>query len=296
VWELVTLNRIRIAQAACTAPTPMMSQTRMDPQPPRRPQRRRVQPQGRLLLDAGPVRRYPEPMRGVAWLAALTLSVPWAAQTGEKELVLTITGPQLRSGVVSELAWDGGTLVIQGVFVDASGQLAAQYFAKPAGNTTLQTWREHSAASLQYWQTKSNRRSPTGLGSISVVSDSKLPMYGVGSLAQRMGDAVTMGGTITTHVITLHDLKLHERISAVAPYDGETWSWSPLELNRIAYVDGKGDLWVAYADGRSPRRIARGDFTLPAWSGDGRMIAVAERKSDRWEISVIHLPADLRRE
>jgi hypothetical protein len=235
-------------------------------------------------------------MRGVLWLAALTLSVPCAAQTGEKEVVLTITGPQLRSGVVAELAWDGGTLVIQGVFIDPSGQLAAQYFAKPAGTTTLEKWREHSAASLQYWQTKSNRRSPTGLGSISVASDSKLPMYGVGSLAQRMGDAVTMGGTITTHVITLHGLKLHERISAVAPYDGEIWSWSPLELNRIAYVDGKGDLWIAFADGQSPRRIARGDFTLPAWSGDGRMIAVAERKSDRWEISVMHLPADLRHE
>ena len=64
-------------------------------------------------------------MRGVAWLAALTLSVPCAAHTPEKELVLTLTGPQLRSGVVSELAWDGGTLLIQGVFVDASGQLAA---------------------------------------------------------------------------------------------------------------------------------------------------------------------------
>ena len=235
-------------------------------------------------------------MRGLVWLAVLALAVPCAAQTAEKELVLTITGPQLRSGVVSEVAWDGGTLVIQGVFVDSSGQLAAQYFAKPAGNTTLQNWREHSAASLRYWQTKSNRRSPTGLGSISLASDTKLPMYGIGSLAQRMGDAVNMGGTITTHVITLHGLTLHERISAVAPYDGEIWSWSPLELNRIAYVDGKGDLWIASADGRSPRRIARGDFTLPAWSDDGRMIAVAERKSDRWEISVMHLPADLRRE
>jgi hypothetical protein len=235
-------------------------------------------------------------MRGLVWLAALMLSVPCAAQKPEKELVLTITGPQLRSGVVAEVAWDGGTLVVQGVFVDPAGNLAAQYFAKPAGATTFQNWREHSAGSLRYWQTKSNRRSPTGLGIISLTSDSKLPMYGVGSLAQRMGDAVNMGGTTTTHVVRLHDLTLHERISAVAPYDGEIWSWSPLELNRIAYVDGKGDLWVAHADGRSPRRIARGDYTLPAWSDDGRLIAVAERKSDRWDISVIHLPADLRRE
>jgi len=80
-----------------------------------------------------------------------------------------------------------------------------------------------------------------------------------------------------------------------AAQTGEIWSWSPLELNRIAYADGEGDLWVACADGRSPRRIVRSDFTLPAWSDDGRVIAAAERKPDRSEISVIHLPADLRR-
>ena len=235
-------------------------------------------------------------MRGVLWLAALTLAVPCAAQTGEKEVLLTITGPQLRSGVVSELAWDGGTLVIQGVFVEGSGRLAAQYFARPAGTTTLESWPEHSAASLQYWQTKSNRRSPTGLGNISVTSDSKLPMYGVGSLAQRMGDAVTMGGTITTHVITLHDLTLHERISAVAPYDGEVWSWSPADVNRVAYVDEKGDLWIAKADGRGPELVLKGKYTLPAWSEDGRVVALAERKGDggKCEISVLHLPERFR--
>jgi hypothetical protein len=32
-------------------------------------------------------------MRGEVWLAALMLSVPCAAQTGEKEVLLTITGP-----------------------------------------------------------------------------------------------------------------------------------------------------------------------------------------------------------
>ena len=69
-----------------------------------------------------------------------------------------------------------------------------------------------------------------------------------------------------------------------------------MELNRIAYVDGKGDLWVARADGGKPQRLLRGDYTLPAWSDDGRAIAVAERKDGgrRWDISAVLLPEALR--
>jgi Tol biopolymer transport system component len=39
----------------------------------------------------------------------------------------------------------------------------------------------------------------------------------------------------------------------------------------------------------------RGNFTLPAWSDDGRQIAIAERKNGgrKWEISVITLPPRL---
>ena len=96
-------------------------------------------------------------------------------------------------------------------------------------------------------------------------------------------------------IVRLGKLVLHERESGVAPYDGEVWSWSPAELNRIAYVDGKGDLWVAAADGRNARRLLKGDFTLPAWSDDGKAIAVAEKKDGgrRWDISVVLLPEDL---
>jgi hypothetical protein len=142
---------------------------------------------------------------------------------------------------------------------------------------------------------KSSRISPTGLGRISLTSDTKLPQYGIGSLERRLGDAVAMGGTMTTYVLRLGELVLLERLGAEPPYDGETWSWSPPELNRIAYVDQNGDLWVASADGRSPKRLLRGDFTLPAWSEDGRLIAVVERRNNgaRWDISVIHLPPNL---
>ena len=61
-------------------------------------------------------------------------------------------------------------------------------------------------------------------------------------------------------------------------------------------MDGKGDLWVASADGRNARRLLKGDFTLPAWSDDGKAIAVAEKKDGgrRWDISVVLLPEALR--
>ncbi|MCA1561136.1 MAG: hypothetical protein LC753_08640, partial [Acidobacteria bacterium] len=123
----------------------------------------------------------------------------------------------------------------------------------------------------------------------------KMPQFGIGSLERRIGDAVDLGGTQTKTQIRLGSLTLLER-DGQEPYDGETWSWSPAPLNRIAYVDGKGDLWVARADGRNARRLMKGNFTLPAWSDDGRTIAVAERMDGgrRWEISVIHLPPDLR--
>jgi hypothetical protein len=149
---------------------------------------------------------------------------------------------------------------------------------------------------MEYWNLKSKRVSPTGLGTITSQADSKMPMYGVASLERRVGDAVEMGGMQQKIVLRLGRLVIHERVQAIEPYDGEVWSWSPPELNRIAYVDGKGGLWIATADGRNARRLLKGDFTLPAWSDDGRTIAVAERKDGgkRWDISLILLPPDLR--
>ena len=68
-----------------------------------------------------------------------------------------------------------------------------------------------------------------------------------------MIEAAEMGGTQQKSELKLGSLKLLER-DGPEPDDGETWSWSP-ELNRIAYVDGRGDLWVAGADGRNPQRL-----------------------------------------
>ena len=233
--------------------------------------------------------------------AILAVALPLYAQNVEKQLVVRITSEQIEGGILSEITWDGGVLMLQGVIAQPDGQLAARYFVVPAQGITLEKRKEPTDASEKYWRTKANRLSPTGLGKITGGSDQSMPMYGVAGgregQQQRIADAISMGGMQEKHVLRVGTLTIHERTNNIEPYDGEVWSWSPPELNRIAYVDGKGDLWVAYADGRSPRRLLKGDFTLPAWSDDGKLIAVAEKKKggQTWEISVIHLPEALRK-
>jgi hypothetical protein len=230
-------------------------------------------------------------------IAILGLPVAAGAQAGDKELVATITGPMLKGGIVSELAWDGGVLVIQTVAMEPSGAMKAGYFTAPGRGMEVVAATAVPPGMDRYWKMKSSRVSPTGLGRIIDKHDAKLPMYGIASQEQRLMDAHEMGGTVRTHALDLHGLTIHSRSTGVPPYDGEVWSWSPPELNRIAYVDGKGDLWIARADGRGPERVLKGNYTLPAWSDDGRTLAVAERKDGgrSWDVSVIHLAEKHRR-
>ena len=219
-----------------------------------------------------------------------------AGQTVEKQHVLTITAQEIDGGVLSEITWDNGALLLQGAVANPDGSLSGRYIIVPAGSTTMARLKDQTARSLEYWNLKSKRVSPTGIGTITSRADSKMPMYGISNLERRVGDAVEMGGMQQKVQLRLGKLVIHERPEAVEPYDGEVWSWSPAELNRIAFVDGKGGLWIATADGRDARKLLKGDFTLPAWSDDGRAIAVAERKDGgrRWDISIVLLPADLR--
>jgi len=221
---------------------------------------------------------------------------PAAAQAVEKQAVASITAAHLKGGIVSELVWADGMLVVQGAFLSATGQITAEYYVAPAAGTELVRMSGPATAAEAYWRRKASRVSPTGLGRITAGTDAKMPYYGVGSLDRRIRDAVDMGGIQQRHVLRLADLVLLDRTSDQPPYDGETYSWSPAELNRIAYVDAKGDLWVARADGARPQRLLKGDFTLPAWSDDGRAIAVVERNGGgrRWDVFLVYLPEALR--
>ena len=233
-------------------------------------------------------------------LCVLLAALPSAAvppdQGVERQHVLTISAADIESGVLSEVTWDKGALLIQGVIANPDGSLSGRYVVIPANGTTLVKAKEQTPDSIAYWERKARRTSPTGIGAITTGSDSKLPMAGIASLERRMMDANDMGGMRQKTSVLLGHLVLHEREDGREPYDGEIWSWSPAELNRIAYVDGKGDLWVATADGRNAQRLLKGDFTLPAWSDDGKAIAVAEKKDGgrRWDISVVLLPENLR--
>ena len=230
-----------------------------------------------------------------ATLLAVLLLFPAAAtaQDAEKRLIVTITAAELKGGVVSEITWDGGSVVLQGAFANPDGTLSAQYWVTPADNIKLSQRTNHTEKSAAYWETKSRAVSPTGVGRITTSTDAKLPMYGIANQEQRMVDAAQHGGTQKHHIVRLGKLIIHERNGPAPPYDGEVWSWSSPEINKIAYVDKDGDLWIASAEGTNPERILKGNFTLPAWSDDGRIIAVAEKKNNgtKWEISIVHVPA-----
>ena len=70
------------------------------------------------------MRHVPAP---VASLLCVNLAAPSLAatpQAPDKELVAAISGPTLAGGVVTGLAWDGGTLVIQTVGVEKTAPVA----------------------------------------------------------------------------------------------------------------------------------------------------------------------------
>jgi hypothetical protein len=229
-------------------------------------------------------------------LIAAVLAPAVAAQRLDKELVVSISGPDLERGIVSELLWDGGTLIVQSVAVQPDGQLMPRYFAAPGANMALQRLAAAPASAERYWKMKSSRVSPTGLGTISARQDAQLPMFGIGSTQNRLLNSVEIGRMDVTHEFLLGKVVIHSRKSPEPPYDGEVWAWSEPELNRIAYVDAKGDLWIAHADGKRAERVLRGPVTLPAWSEDGRLIAVTERKDDgaRWDVSIVRVPERFR--
>jgi hypothetical protein len=134
-------------------------------------------------------------------LASVAIGVAAAAQSPDREPLATISHETIERGIVSEVAWDGGTLLIQTVAMRPTGELAPRYFASPAPGMALKHLPVAPPALEDYWKNKSSRISPTG----------------------------------------------------------EVWAWSPARLNRIAYVDGGGDLWIAHRrHGRRtdcPRRL-----------------------------------------
>ena len=139
-------------------------------------------------------------------------------QAVERQHVLTITAPDIDGGILSEITWDNGALLLQGVVANPDGSLSARYVLIPAKGTTLDaTEGPDRPVDRVLGEEIEARSAPPGVGSISSAVDSKMPMYGIASLEQRMGDAHDMGGMQQKVVVRLGKLVLHERESGVAP-------------------------------------------------------------------------------
>src|SRR5687767_720272 len=102
-------------------------------------------------------------MRATILAAALLVPSTVFTQTAEKRVIVTVTANELKGGVVSEITWDGGTIVLQGVFANPDGSLSAQYWVTPAENISLQQRTSHTPTSANYWDTKAKTTSPTGI-------------------------------------------------------------------------------------------------------------------------------------
>ena len=79
-------------------------------------------------------------------LVALGCAPVVHAQNVEKQTVLTITSEQIEGGILSEITWDGGVLMLQGVIAQPDGQLAARYFVVPAQGITLEKRKDPTPA------------------------------------------------------------------------------------------------------------------------------------------------------
>ena len=213
----------------------------------------------------------------------------------EKQLVLTITATELEGGILSEITWDNGTLMLQGVIANPDGSLSGRYLVVPAKGTTLGHLKGQTDQSLAY-----GTRKPTG--------SARRPRSHRGR--DRREDADVRRGQPRTADRRGGRHGRHATQAHAAP-----WETGPARAGHrrralrrrgvvlvarraesIAYMDGKGDLWVAAADGSRPQRLLKGAFTLPAWSDDGRSIAVAEKKDGgrRWDVVLVALPEALR--
>lgn len=139
--------------------------------------------------------------------AAVTVA---AGQAVERQHVLTIKAPDIDGGILAEITWDNDALMLQGVVANPDGSLSGRYLLMPAKSTKLERRTEHTDASLQYWEKKSKRLSPTGIGAITSIADSKMPMYGIASLERRMGDANGMGGMRQKWIVRLSKLIIQD--------------------------------------------------------------------------------------
>jgi hypothetical protein len=132
----------------------------------------------------------------------------------------------------------------------------------------------------------------------SVVSPCGTPIR-VGDRSQRV--VYLLSGTIigraTAHWSDFPALGCGTNVRAVVEseefdylYPGSTYSWAPPGGRAIVYTD-EYKMFILSEDGRRKKKVASGNYSLPAWSDDGGKIAVVSYAFPGmvWKIDLVSL-------
>lgn len=200
-------------------------------------------------------------------------------------------------GEPTELAWgpDGAQFFLQTSERDKQAMIAnPRFFLISASDAKVKKVDEKPDWEAPYWLFKSNEYAP---GSEKVAIDVKDEQRLATSTSSPMGGALAKGGTSASQGATMDDAvnaannmqQVHvitlmlkgEQIGQFVNQQflpGYTFSWSPEQVGKIAYVNDSGRLAIMDVKGTNKQQVdGTKNVLLPAWKADGSKIAFLQK-------------------
>lgn len=237
----------------------------------------------------------------MAALLVFALGLFQAASAGPLSLATPKLIGQIDTGKLkgepTELAWapDGQHFFLQTSERDKHAMVTnPRFFLVSASDAKAQKVDTKPDWEGPYWLFKSNEYAP---GAAKIAIDVKDQQRVVSSTASPSGGALAKGGTsaspgttvddavnAATNMQQVHVITLMLKGEQVGQFvneqflPGYTFSWSPEQLGRIAYVNDGGHLAIMNLQGSDKQEIdGTKNVVLPAWKADGSKIAFLQK-------------------
>ena len=247
-------------------------------------------------------------------MGALLLCALGFLQVGSAK-PLTVAAPVLvgqidtgkLKGEPTELAWapDGKQFFLQTSERDKQAMVAnPRFYLLSAADAKAQKIDAKPDWEAPYWLFKANEYAP---GSEKIAIDVKDEQRLANSTSSPMGGALAKGGTSASQGATMDDavnaaqnmqqvhvITLMLRGEQIGQFinqqflPGYTFSWSPEQLGKIAYVNDAGHLAIMDVKGTDKQQIdGTKSVLLPAWKADGSKIAFLQKAGrNKYELYV----------